>query len=84
LLYIFFSFVLTAALYVRSSDVIAVVGIIFICILMCYFGADWWYFSQISVVFTDYRIFSPVIFKVLKYWLMCENLSLLIDWKCII
>jgi hypothetical protein len=41
-------FFLNAAVYVRSADVIAVVGILFVCALMCYFGQDWWYFSQIS------------------------------------
>jgi hypothetical protein len=45
-IYILF-LVFTASLCVRSSDVIVVVGIIFISILICYFGQDWWYFPQI-------------------------------------
>jgi hypothetical protein len=39
-IYILF-LVFTASLCVRSSDVIVVVGIIFISILICYFGQDW-------------------------------------------
>ena len=37
---IFFFLVLTAALCVRSSDIIAVIGITFTCILKCCFGQD--------------------------------------------
>jgi len=47
--------VLSAALCVRSSDVIAVVGILFICILICYFGLIGDIFHKFVIIFTDYR-----------------------------
>ena len=60
---IFFFLVLTAALCVRSSDIIAVIGITFTCILKCCFGQDWLYFSQWT---TFVKIYSTVVARVLS------------------
>jgi len=38
--------------------------------------------ANLSLYLLIIGLFPLVIFKVLKYWLLCEHLSLLINWKC--
>jgi hypothetical protein len=87
--------VLTAALWrlcARFSDVIAVVGILLICIFICCFEQDWWYFSQICHCihwFTDYCVntwnnylyIETVVYSITYY--ICWTMIFVILWNVV-
>jgi len=79
----FFIFIFPCSYCVRSYDVITVDGIKFICILMCYFGQDWWYFSQIChYIYWLLDFIFPLIFKDWSTDYCVNTCQYLLYWKC--